>query len=335
MSHIIFDKQRFELNEGQTVLSVLLDRGYEIPNSCRAGVCQGCLMQAVEGEVPESAQVGLKDTLKSQGYFMACSCQPDTPLKVVAGKAEELRCSANVVEHKHISDNILRLRLKPEPGFNYRGGQYITTWKNDTLGRSYSLASVSALDDHLELHIRRIPDGRVSNWLHDEIKLGDTLQIQSAMGDCFYVAGQPEQEIMLAGTGTGLAPLIGIARDALHQGHRGDIHLIHGTTQISDLYMHQTLLDMAEQYPQFHYHANVLNAANEPLSVKPAAVKTNSISSQPLDQQLIETVTDLAASKIYLCGDAGIVNALKRKLFIAGASINNIYSDPFISAAND
>lgn len=324
MSHIIFDEQRIELDEGQTVLSALLDHGYEIPNNCRAGVCQTCLMQAVDGEVPETAQTGLKDTLKTQGYFLACSCEPQTPLHVVASQADVLRYPATVIEHELVCADILRLWLKPEQGFDYRAGQYITVWKNATIGRSYSLASVAELDDTLELHIRRIPEGMLSNWLHDETKTGDTLQIQAATGNCFYIPGSAEQKILLAGTGTGLAPLIGIARDALRQGHSGELHLIHGTRQVDELYMHQTLLDMAKQHRQFHYHASVLQADNV----------TPPISTVPLDRQIMAMATDLADWRIYLCGDADIVNSLKKKLFLGGASMSNIYTDPFVSAAD-
>ncbi len=324
MTHITFADKRIELDEGQTVLSALLDHGYDIPNSCRAGVCQSCMMQAVEGEVPDKSQKGLKETLKAQGFFLACSCEPSTPLNIVSSNSADLRSQASVVEHQIIGTDILRLRVKPEQNFNYHAGQYITIWKNDTTGRSYSLASVAELDDFLELHIRRIQDGVVSNWLHTEIKAGDSLQIQDAIGDCFYIPGSPEQKLILAGTGTGLAPLIGITRDALQQGHRGEIHLIHGAKQFDDLYMHRQLIDMSEQIPNFHYRASVLQA-DEVIS----PVRTESI-----DKLMMAVVTDPAQWNAYLCGDPDIVNTLKKKLFVAGASMKNIYTDPFIIGAD-
>ena len=78
MTDILFNGQTIRVKIGQTVLSALLEQGHNIPNSCRAGVCQSCLIQATEGDVPPEAQTGLKDTLKAQGYFMACSCKPET-----------------------------------------------------------------------------------------------------------------------------------------------------------------------------------------------------------------------------------------------------------------
>lgn len=324
MSYIIYDNQHIELKKGQTVLSALLEHGYDIPNSCRAGVCQTCLMQALEGEVPATAQAGLKDTLKAQAYFLACSCEPQSPMRVVTPRADVLRCPARVIEHSLFSEDILRLRLRPEQAYEYRAGQYLTVWKSDTIGRSYSLASVAEVDDYLELHIRRIPDGVVSNWLHDDIKSGDTLQIQAATGNCFYIPGSAEQKILLAGTGTGLAPLIGIARDALRQSHKGDIHLIHGARRTEDLYMHQSLLNMAEQNPQFHYHASVLQADQI----------TAPISKVPLDQQIMDVAAKPVDWRIYLCGDVNMVNSMKKKIFLAGASMVNIYTDPFVSSAD-
>lgn len=322
MTHIIFNDQHIELEEQQTVLSALLEQDHKIPNSCRAGICQTCMMQALDGNVPAKAQEGLKDTLKAQGYFLACSCMPQEPLHVRTVDVNMLRSPATVIEHELFAESVLHLRLKPSEAFDYRAGQYITLWKDSFLGRNYSLASVVELDDSIALHIRRIPDGVISNWLHDEIKVGDTVDIQAATGNCFYLPGSPEQNMLLAGTGTGMAPLIGIARDALRQGHEGDIHLLHGARQIDDLYLHDTLMKMAQQHHQFHYHANVLEAENI----------TPPISKNPLMQQITEVAAEPADWRFYLCGDAPIVNTMKRNLFIAGASMTNIYSDPFISA---
>lgn len=332
MTHIIFDGQHIELNDGQSVLSALLEREYDIPNSCQSGVCQSCIMQAVDGNVPVSAQVGLKDTFKDQGYFLACSCQPKTPLQVVKVSDKALRYSATVVVHELLSADVLRLRLQTQSDFSYRAGQFIHVWKNQSLSRSYSLASVEGLDDYLELHIRRVSGGKLSNWLHDDIKEGDRLQILSAAGNCFYVSGNINQKILLAGTGTGLAPVIGIARDAIKQGHQGEIHLLHGARRKSDLYLHQTLVEMSKQYPQFFYHANVLEFDD--------AISLNSdasvlVSTLPIEQQVVDITLNPADWKVYLCGDDGIVNALKKKLFLSGVNMKNIYADPFVKSRED
>lgn len=317
---ITFDDKQIPVPAGQTVLSALLEQGYDIPNSCRAGQCQSCLMQAVDGQVPSEAQVGIKDTLKEQGYFLACSCQPVSPMVVTLPAVDDLRHTAHVIEHTLLNQDVLRLRMKPETIFEYRAGQFTTVWHPDNIGRSYSLASVPQLDDFLEFHVRRIDGGRVSSWLFDTVKTGDELEIQSAAGECFYLPGNPDQRLLLAGTGTGLSPLIGIARDALQQGHNGEIHLFHGAVNADGLYLHQSLLEMAEHYDQFHYHASVLEAED----------MAEGVTTLSIEELITTTIPNPADSKIYLCGAPDLVNSLKKKLFLSGASMSNIYTDPFI-----
>ena len=324
MTQVIFKDKTITLEAGQTVLSALLEHGYDIPHSCQAGACQTCLMQALSGDIPVEAQAGLKDTLKAQNYFLACCCKPTSPMEVALADHDTVLTTATVTEHTLLCTDVLRLRLKPDAPFSYHTGQYVTLWKDDNTARSYSLASVPALDDELELHIRRIPGGKVSTWLHDEIKTGDSVQIQDASGDCFYMPGTPEKKLLLAGTGTGLAPLIGIARDALQQGHKGEIHLIHGVKQAHDLYLHQTLMQMADAHSQFFYHASVLEKGDLP------AMATNT----PMAELTMQITGVPAEWNIFLCGDVNIVNTLKMKLFLAGASMDNIYTDPFIPAAD-
>ena len=52
MVAIRHDRHRYELAPGQSVLDCLLASGLAIPHSCRNGVCQTCLMRAIEGTPP-------------------------------------------------------------------------------------------------------------------------------------------------------------------------------------------------------------------------------------------------------------------------------------------
>jgi ferredoxin len=138
------------LGDDLSVLEALLDAGLEIPNDCRAGVCQSCLMQATAGPVPEGAQAGLRDTLRCQGYFLACRCHPQHDLEVRLPAARALRVTARVTGHECLAQDILRLRLGTAAGFHYRPGQYLTLWRDECQGRRYSLASVPGRYSNLE-----------------------------------------------------------------------------------------------------------------------------------------------------------------------------------------
>ena len=324
---VLFDNQKIFVAEGQTLLSALIAGGHHIPHNCCAGACQSCLMQAVTGVPPAASQEGLKDSLKAQNYFLACICKPDAPLTVALAPQQNL-LRATLVDRLDLSPSVLRLRLQSAESFDYRAGQYITLFNSDVIGRSYSLASVSGLDDFLELHVHLIPNGAVSAWLHDKVLVGDPISLQGPLGDCFYIPGEPEQNLLLVGTGTGLAPLVGVARDALHQGHRGEIHLIHGALQTTGLYLHQTLLELAVQFDNFHYHASVLHPSAEDVGLQGWSASTV----EALSQQVAPKPQGW---KIYLAGNPDMVNNLRKQLFLAGASSRNIYADPFTIPLSD
>src|SRR5205085_691623 len=135
----------------------------------------------------------------------------------------------------------------------------------DGLVRSYSLASLHsppglpAGDTLLELHVRKVTGGQMSKWLHDDVAVGEPLELRGPSGDCFYVAGRPVQPILLIGTGTGLAPLYAIARDALRHGHTGPIRLYHGGLDPSGLYHVDELRRLAATHSNFEYVPCVMN----------------------------------------------------------------------------
>lgn len=307
--------------EGETVLETLLAAGFDIPNGCRAGSCQSCVMQRVSGEVDAAAQQGLKDSWQAQGLFLACQCRPASDLELRLPDASALRVECVLAAREALGSEVMLLRLQPQHAFAYRPGQHVILWRDERLGRSYSLASVPAVDgDLLTFHIRRLPGGAVSPWLCDGLKVGERIDIQGPGGDCFYTGGDPAQPLLLAGTGTGLAPLYGILRDALGQGHQGEIHLYHGALRGDGLYLHSTLRQMAREHANFHYHPSILEAdpgADEDIPV------------EPLGPLLKRECPDLAGWKVYLCGADDLVRQLQRQCFLAGAGLQDIYTDAF------
>ena len=303
----------------QTLLDCLTAAGIAVPSSCRAGVCQSCLMRAVEGQVPPEAQAGLKPTLAAQGYFMACRCKPRTPLTVVLPDAATLQQTAEVLGIEALNPDIVAVRLRPSRPMAYRAGQFIRLFKDDTQSRCYSLASVPELDEALEIHVRAVPGGTVSGWVHRTLRAGDAVRIADSSGACFYVEDRPEQPLLLLGTGSGLAPLLGIVRDALHRGHRGPVVLYHGSTGAQGLYRVDSLRALAAAHPQFRYVPCVSEGT------PPAGLRAGT----PLEVALADQ-PDLSGWRVFLCGHPELVRQGKMQAFLAGAAMADIHADPFV-----
>ncbi len=318
MPRVDFQGSSYE-SGGQSVLDCLAAHGHAVPNSCRAGVCQSCLMRIVRGAVPENAQAGLTPTMVARGLFLACQCFPTQDLEVAMADDVVRRIEATVSASRRLSEEIRAVRLRPSVPFEYHAGQFVRLFMDARTSRNYSLASVPALDGELELHVRRFPGGLVSGWIFGQLKPGDVVTISEAFGDCFYVPGKPDQDLLLMGTGCGLAPLYGIARDALNNAHRGRIHLYHGSRSADGLYLMEQLRQMAGRHPNFRYRPCT--------SGESAADGT--WSGTPLDLAMAEN-PDLTGWRVYLCGNPQMVNAARLETFLAGASSAEIFADPFL-----
>ena len=312
---IELDGLTIPLEDGETVLAAMERSGIEAPSGCRAGTCCKCMQQGEDP--PIESQRGLRATLRSQGYFLACQARPTGRLKI--NSQAPLPPVYTVVQSiEVVSSDVARIHLRPSGELTFRPGQYLDVLHPSGTSRSYSIASLPS-DGTLELHVRRIPDGLVSGWLHD-LEEGDEVSVRGAYGQCFHVADEEKKKLLLVGAGTGLAPLLGIARDALHQGHAGPIDLVHGGLQPDRLYLREELAALADQYPQLRIHHCVLRGA------------TKHEHEGALDEVAIRLAGPLQKVRAFLCGDEALVRQLQRNLFLAGVPSGEILADPFTPA---
>lgn len=322
MTCVSCDGRSVELGPGQTVLDALTAAGIEVPSSCRAGACQACLVQATRGTPPPVAQVGLKDSLRAQGYFLACQARPEAELEISLRGAASLDLPARVARVTWLARDVLQVELESEELLACRAGQYLTLLRADGLARAYSVASVGSDQSPrtLELHVRVLTSGRMSGWLASPEAVGARVHVRGPAGDCFYVPGSvASQPLLLIGTGTGLAPLWGVLNDALANGHMGSIELWHGARDVAGLYLTEELRALAARYPQLSYRPAVLEGdASSALSVG------------RLDALVLASAASFAGRRVFLCGDPGLVQGLKKQLFLKGASLKEIHADAFV-----
>lgn len=318
MLAICYKNQSFPVQEAETVLECLTRNGVQVPFSCRSGSCQTCLMQATQGLPPADAQRGLKDSQKARNCFLACICRPSQSLTVSLPDSPPETTTATVKGLELLNADVMRVLLESHSPIEYRPGQFVQLFFDPTLSRSYSIASLPARDRHLELHVRRLAQGRVSGWIHDELRPGHRVELSRPIGDCFYVPGRPEQGLLLIGTGSGLAPLYGIARDALDQGHTGPVRLFHGSRHPDGLYLSDELNDLGDEFRNFDYVP----------CVSGPDVPHGYTSGRPSDVAL-QGLSDPKGWRIFLCGHPDMVATTRKKAFLAGAAMKDIYADAF------
>lgn len=320
MAVVKYDGGVYEITPDTSVLDVLLDGGVEIPFGCKSGVCHACMMQVVDGDVPAAATQGLRDTHKQKGYFLACQCVPEVDLEIANADQVLAKYAYNAVEYCRMGGDILRLRLTPEDNqhsIQYRSGQYINLWLNGEC-RSFSVASVPELETFVELHIQLRSDGHITGNLESFLSSNQPVVIQGAMGDCFYLPEMGSSPLVLAGLGTGLAPLYGIVRDALNQQHSKPIYLFAGARDQESLYLHDALLELSGRHDNLHYYPSVLEAED-------------GMESRSIYDLIRETLPSTADFKAFVCGNESAVKKLRKQIFLSGASMKDIFADPFVS----
>lgn len=318
MPELVFEGKSYERLPDETVLDCLMRYDVQVPHSCRNGICQSCLMRAVKSDPPVESQKGIRKSLQDQRYFLACSCTPNGDFEATLHAPELIRLPARVLAVDKLSPRIARVRLDPAERLDYRPGQFLNLFRSDGLVRSYSIASIPQTEEFLELHVARIDGGRMSNWIHHELQADEHLEISAPLGDCYYQPGQPGQPLLLIGTGCGLAPLYGIIRDALHNGHEGPIWVYHGSRDRDGLYLIDELHELAHDYSNFYYQP-CLSGEDEVEGM--ACGRVNDI--------VFKHHTSLKSWRVFLCGHPDMVTQSKKKAYLAGAALGDILADPF------
>jgi NAD(P)H-flavin reductase/ferredoxin len=316
MASVAFEGGDWPLEPGETVLAGLKRQGHVLPSSCESGVCQSCMMKLESGTASGRSVAGLSAPQKAAGYFLPCVCVPEEDLAVSAVESG-LRVPGVVDSIERLSERVRLLRVRPETDFGFMPGQFVNLILPDGTLRSYSIAGLP--EGTLDFHVALMPGGAFSTWLEERAQPGDRLEIQGPLGTCFYTDDAADQPLLLAGTGTGLAPLYGIVRDAIRQGHRGAIHLYHGCLDQAGLYLVEELRALAADHGTMCYTPCVLRGPS------PAGVTEGN-----LEELVLGALPSLKGFRVYLCGHPDFVKSMQRKTFMAGASLGAIFADAFL-----
>jgi NAD(P)H-flavin reductase len=213
--------------------------------------------------------------------------------------------------------DIAVLTLQPEQPLNYLPGQHISVqtphWPR--LWRTYSIANAPRPDGLLQLHVRAVSGGLVSQVLVNQVRAGDPLVLGAPAG-AMMADSQASRDVLCLAGGTGLAPVKAIIEaliDAPDPGRHREIVLYYGARRHQDLYDLPALQEMELAYPW--------------LQVIPA------VSDEPAHDVMYGTVPELAAKAtwaerdIYISGPDHMIVKTARVLRERGAPNHLIHYD--------
>lgn len=155
-----------------------------------------------------------------------------------------------IVQHEQRTPGIAVITIRPDQPLSYRAGQYlglqVPRWPR--LWRDYSVANAPRENGLLDLHVRAVPGGLISNALVSHCGPGDTVVLSAARGD---LAVSEDRDLVCVAGGTGLAPIKALIEQAVGtaSGRRRNITLYLGARQDDDFYDTRDLDVLALAYP--------------------------------------------------------------------------------------
>ena len=96
--------------------------------------------------------------------------------------------------------------------FLFKPGQYLTI-KHGELRRSYSICA--AVEEGLRVGVRRVAGGVFSNWLHDSLKAGETVEVMEPQGHFGAALSRQPRHLLAVAGGSGITPILSILKTVL------------------------------------------------------------------------------------------------------------------------
>lgn len=309
------------------LLDAASSAGVVLPYSCRTGRCSTCKAQVLRGQTrPLSDEIGLGSVDIEAGWILTCvrAAETDVSLDIEDLGAVQLpnpkTLPCRIAALDRLAPDVMRvkLRLPPTVNFTFIPGQYIDVIGINGTRRNYSLANGDFLNSLLELHVRAVPGGIMSDYWFNQAKPNDLLRLNGPLGT-FFLRDNANADVFFLATGTGIAPFKAIL-ESLTQvtevQRPNSITVLWGGRKPEDLY-----IDIAT-IPGQHRCIPVISRSNEGWIGAKGYVQDHLLSLAP----------DLSNAAVYACGSASMINGAKQSLCSAGLSSKRFYSDAFVSS---
>lgn len=322
------EQSRFPARDGQTILDAALENGVAYPHGCRSGRCGACKSRLIEGEVEilQHSRFALTDEEKESGLILACRALPKTNAVVAWIGADDesttvppRKLDGVVVSIDDLTHDIRRIRILPDNGapLSFAAGQYADITFGEAPSRSYSMANRPS-EPELEFHIRRVPGGVTSNYVHTALKPGDRVALEAPQGSAHLREYHSGPILCIAG-GSGLAPIKSIVETAIAHGMKQPIHIYFGARAERDLYLVRHFETLALQ------HSNV--------TFTPVLSETQ-VSQHRLGfvtQAVGDDLLNLGNWKVYVAGPPPMVDAAMEIAFARGLRVEDMHADVFFT----
>ncbi|HEY3540001.1 MAG TPA: hybrid-cluster NAD(P)-dependent oxidoreductase [Trinickia sp.] len=207
--------------------------------------------------------------------------------------------------------------------FVFEPGQFVTLEleiDGETINRCYTISSAPTRPHTISITVKRVPGGKVSNWLHDNLRAGDTVRVLGPAG-AFTCARRPSGKYLFLSAGSGITPLMSMSRTHHELGEDRDIVFLHSARTPDDIIFARELDLIASN------HRNFRTAfVCERIGQRSNWSGITGFLTLPL---LSLIAPDFMEREIFTCGPAPYMEAVRKMLADAGFDRSQYHEESF------
>lgn len=234
-----------------------------------------------------------------------------------------------VQEIKKETSDTITLCFK-QPGLKkikYLAGQYLTLQfriNGRRYIRPYSFSSTPLIDATLDVTVKRVPGGIVSNYINDTIKVGDVIEVQEPLGDFIFEGDDSIKTVVFWGVGSGITPLFSMIKYLLATQEFIVIHLVYGNKSKKSVIFNDALEKLKSTYSErftiFNFYSKEDFFDDDSHNFQ-GRINSNFI------ENLIKDIEH--PTRHYICGPTGLKNTIKESLLNLTGNLNNVFAEDF------
>jgi ring-1,2-phenylacetyl-CoA epoxidase subunit PaaE len=213
---------------------------------------------------------------------------------------------------------------------SYKSGQFLTlilSIDGKEVRRAYSLCSSTYTDEDLAVAVKRVDNGLMSNWLPDNLKVGQTVKVMEPMGQFTteYASDKKRHIIMFAG-GSGITPMFSITKSLLTQEPESIVSLIYCNRDIDSIIFKDEFSKWETKYEGRLHVIHVLD--NAPMNWQGYSGLLN----PDMLKKLFERIPDWGNEKTtyLMCGPEGMMKNVETLLSQHNIPLASIFKESFV-----
>lgn len=238
--------------------------------------------------------------------------------------------SLKIREVNRETEDAISIVFETENEIAYKSGQFLTLiipFDGKKERRAYSLCSSPYTDQYPAVMVKRVEGGLVSNYLNDNLKAGDVIEVMEPMGTfTTEFNSENKRHILMFGGGSGITPLISIIKSTLAKEPNSILTLVYCNRNIDSVIFKSQLEKLQDSSQGRLQVIHILDDA--PVNWQGPSGLLN----HEMLKQLFERIPDWGIdNSVYLmCGPEGMMKNVQTLLEDRGIPTNKIFKESFV-----